>query len=169
MKILFALFISVVVSGCTSASHVAKLEPKPIEPIIVNGQVYAPLKTVRLRYPPWALSNGMSGFCTVEFTVAKDGTTKDHEIVECSNRTFKKESLNAARLFKYSPLRLDGTLVEVTGVKHTIKFESSWQSFQQEMQPQLTVYMSQFCNAEAKKTASKDQLKQCRLARQFFR
>jgi hypothetical protein len=169
MKILFALFISVVVSGCTSASHVAKKQPASIKPIMVNGQVYDPWNAVVVRYTPFALSEKMSGFCTVEFTVAKDGTTKAHEIVECSNSIFKKESLNAAALLKYSPLRLNGTLVEITGVKSTIKFESSWQSFQQEMRPQLTVYMSQFCNAEAKKKASKDQLKQCRLVRQFFR
>jgi TonB family protein len=168
MKTLLVLFISVVIAGCTSASHVVKMQPKPIKPIMVNGQVYGPLNTVRLRYPPWALSNKMSGFCTVEFTVAKDGTTKDHEIVECSNGVFKKASLNAAKLFKYSPLRLDGALVEVTGVKFTMKFESNFQHYQQELTPKLTAYISQFCSKEAKKTATKDQLKQCRLARQFL-
>jgi hypothetical protein len=169
MKILLALFISVVISGCTSASHVVKIQPKPIEPIIVNGQKYGPLNAAAVRFPPLLWGDNMSGFCTVEFTVAKDGTTKDHEIVECSNRALKKNSLHAAKLLKYSPLKLNGTLVEITGVKFTFKIVSSFESFKQEVRPQLAVYMSQYCNAEAKKTATKDQLKQCRLGRKLFR
>jgi len=86
---------------------------------------YLPIVKVAPIYPNRALSRGVEGFCVVQYTVTKQGTTKDPFVVEgqCTSSLFNSASINAALKFKYKPRVLDGVAVEVPGVQNKFTYE----------------------------------------------
>jgi protein TonB len=86
---------------------------------------YLPIVKVAPIYPNRALTRGIEGFCVVQYTVTRLGTTKDPLIVEsqCTSTLFHRASLNAALKFKYKPRILDGEAVEVPGVQNKFTYE----------------------------------------------
>lgn len=85
---------------------------------------YLPIVKVTPIYPRRALSRGIEGYVIVEFTVTKQGTTKDHRIVESKPPgVFDTAALQAASKFKYKPRVVDGEPIEVPGVQNKITFE----------------------------------------------
>lgn len=92
--------------------------------INVSDGEYLPIVKIAPTYPIEALNKGIEGHCTVQYTVTKQGTTKDVEVVEgeCP-RVFSRSSIAAAKKFKYKPKMEDGKAVEVPGVKNKFKFE----------------------------------------------
>ncbi len=85
---------------------------------------YLPIVKVAPIYPRRALSRGIEGHCVVEYTVTRLGTVKDVEVVdsECTSALFKDASVKAAAKFKYKPRVIDGTAVEVPGVRNRFTF-----------------------------------------------
>lgn len=86
---------------------------------------YLPIVKVAPIYPQRAASRGISGHCTVEYTVTRQGTVRDPVVVEndCTSSLFHRASLQAALKFKYKPRVIDGQAVEVSGVRNRFKFE----------------------------------------------
>jgi len=86
---------------------------------------YLPIVKVAPIYPNRALTRGVEGFCVVQYTVTRQGTTKDPIIVEdqCTSSLFHRASLNAALKFKYKPRIMDGEAVEVPGVQNKFTYE----------------------------------------------
>ena len=85
---------------------------------------YLPIVKVTPIYPRRALSRGIEGYVIVEFTVTKQGTTKDHRVVEAKPPgVFDRAALQAAAKFKYKPRVVDGEPIEVPGVQNKITFE----------------------------------------------
>lgn len=85
---------------------------------------YLPIVKVQPVYPRRALSRGIEGYVIVEFTVTKQGTTKDHVIVEASPKgIFDRAAIQAAKKFKYKPRVVDGEPIEVPGVQNKITFQ----------------------------------------------
>ena len=85
---------------------------------------YLPIVKVTPIYPRRALSRGIEGYVIVEFTVTRQGTTKDHRVVEAKPPgIFDRSALQAAAKFKYKPKIVDGQPIEVPGVQNIIKFE----------------------------------------------
>lgn len=86
---------------------------------------YLPIVKVAPIYPQRAASRGISGHCTVEYTVTRQGTVRDPVVVEndCTSSLFHRASLQAALKFKYKPRVIDGQAVEVPGVRNRFKFE----------------------------------------------
>ena len=85
---------------------------------------YLPIVKVQPIYPQRALSRGIEGYVIVEFTVTKQGTTKDIHVVEAKpTGIFDRAAMQAAAKFKYKPRVIDGQPIEVPGVKNIIKFE----------------------------------------------
>ena len=86
---------------------------------------YLPIVKVAPIYPNRALTRGIEGFCVVQYTVTRLGTTKDPLIVEdqCTSTLFHRASLNAALKFKYKPRIMDGEAVEVPGVQNKFTYE----------------------------------------------
>lgn len=86
---------------------------------------YLPIVKVAPIYPNRALTRGIEGFCVVQYTVTKQGTTKDPVVIEsqCSSSLFHRASVNAALKFKYKPRILDGEAVEVPGVQNKFTYE----------------------------------------------
>lgn len=84
---------------------------------------YLPIVKVQPIYPRRALSRGVEGYVIVEFTVTKQGTTKDVRVVESSSSMFDDAAVKAAQKFKYKPRVVDGEPIEVPGVQNKITFE----------------------------------------------
>ena len=86
---------------------------------------YLPIVKVAPIYPNRALTRGIEGYCVVQYTVTRQGTTKDPVVVEsqCTSSLFHRASLNAALKFKYKPRIMDGEAVEVPGVQNKFTYE----------------------------------------------
>lgn len=85
---------------------------------------YLPIVKVAPIYPRRAQSRGVEGYCTVEYTVTKSGTTRDIEAVDCSPPGyFERASVKAAEKFKYKPRVVDGDPIEVPGIQNRFTYE----------------------------------------------
>lgn len=82
-----------------------------------------PITKIAAQYPSRALSRGIQGYCTVEFTVTEIGTTENITIADCPEKVFERASKKAAAKFKYKPRVVDGTAVRVPGVQNRFIFE----------------------------------------------
>ena len=78
---------------------------------------------VAAKYPSRALSRGIEGYCTVEYTVTKTGETRDITVVDCPESVFASSSVKAAEKFKYKPRVVDGEPIEVPRVQNRFIFE----------------------------------------------
>jgi protein TonB len=86
---------------------------------------YLPIVKVAPIYPNRALTRGIEGFCVVQYTVTRQGTTRDPFVIEdqCTSSLFHRASVNAALKFKYKPRIMDGEAVEVPGVQNKFTYE----------------------------------------------
>ncbi|MDH3645837.1 MAG: energy transducer TonB [Gammaproteobacteria bacterium] len=86
---------------------------------------YLPIVKVSPIYPDRALSRGIEGFCIVQYTVTKEGRTRDPFVVEdqCTSSLFHRASLNASMKFKYKPRVVDGEPIEVPGVQNKFTYQ----------------------------------------------
>ncbi|MFT5139585.1 MAG: protein TonB [Lysobacterales bacterium] len=86
---------------------------------------YLPIVKVAPIYPQRALTRGIEGYCVVEYTVTRQGTTREPVVVEdqCTSSLFHRASLQAALKFKYKPRILDGEATEVRGVQNKFTYE----------------------------------------------
>ena len=85
---------------------------------------YLPIVKVAPIYPRRAQSRGVTGYCTVEYTVTKAGTTRDIVAVDCEpSGYFERASIKAAEKFKYKPRESDGEPIEVPGIQNRFTYE----------------------------------------------
>ena len=84
---------------------------------------YLPIVKPAAAYPKTALSRGLEGYCTVEYTVTTSGETRDVVVVDCPQKIFAKTSIKAAKKFKYKPKVIDGEPIEVPGVRNRFTFQ----------------------------------------------
>ena len=63
---------------------------------------YLPIVKVAPIYPNRALTRGIEGFCVVQYTVTRQGTTRDPIVIDsqCTSSLFHRASVNAALKFK---------------------------------------------------------------------
>ena len=91
--------------------------------LVVDGD-FLPVMKVSPVYPVAARTKGIEGYTIVEYTVTTKGTTRDIRVIDSDQGTiFNKVSINAAAKFKYKPRVIDGTAVEVRGVKNKFIFK----------------------------------------------
>ena len=85
---------------------------------------YLPIVKAAPIYPRRAQSRGVEGYCTVEYTVTKSGTTRDISPVDCSPPGyFERAAVKAAEKFKYKPRVVDGEPIEVPGIQNRFTYE----------------------------------------------
>lgn len=85
---------------------------------------YLPIVKVAPIYPRRAQSRGVTGYCTVKYTVTKTGQTRDIVAVDCSPPGyFEKASEKAAAKFKYKPRVVDGEPIEVPNIHNKFTYE----------------------------------------------
>ena len=83
---------------------------------------YLPIVKVAPVYPRRAQSRGVEGYCTVEYTVTKNGTTMNPQVVDCSSSLFERASIEAALKFKYKPRVINGEAIDVPGVRNRFTY-----------------------------------------------
>ncbi len=94
---------------------------------------YLPIVKVAPQYPRRAAQRGLEGFVTVEFTVTTSGGTRDVRVIEAITKDgepttiFNSAAVRAAEKFKYRPRVVDGSPVEVQGVRNRFVFEMAQQ------------------------------------------
>ena len=85
---------------------------------------YLPIVKVAPIYPRRAQTRGITGYCTVEYTVTKSGSIRDPIAVDCQpSGVFERASVKAAEKFKYKPRVVDGEPIEVAGVQNRFTYE----------------------------------------------
>ncbi|HCU89303.1 MAG TPA: hypothetical protein DGR97_05150 [Gammaproteobacteria bacterium] len=85
---------------------------------------YLPIVKVAPQYPRRALTRGIEGYVIIQYTVTKQGTTRDGIVVEAQpEKIFDKAALKSASRYKYKPRVINGRAVEVPGVRTKITFE----------------------------------------------
>jgi periplasmic protein TonB len=84
---------------------------------------YMPIVQVAPQYPRRAADRGLEGFVLLEFTVTREGTVRDPQVIESSSSIFDRAAIDAVLRFRYRPRVIDGEPVEVPGVRFRITFE----------------------------------------------
>ena len=74
-------------------------------------------KRVNAVYSEQLARKHASGWVELLFTVAPDGTTRNHIVTTATHKDFIKPSLEAVKAWQYEPLLVDGRAVEVYGVE----------------------------------------------------
>ena len=84
---------------------------------------FLPIVKVAPQYPRSALSRGVEGYCTVEYTVTKNGSVRNPVVVDANPEgIFDRASIQAALKFKYKPRVIDGEPVDVAGVRNKFTY-----------------------------------------------
>jgi TonB family protein len=107
---------------------VQQLQPPPAAGAAVDPAVLAAnLKRTRVvspDYPPNALQQRQSGSVTLEFTVDTKGDTRDVHVIEATPPgIFDQAAINAVKHWRYQPMLVNGSVVEVPGVRTRVRFE----------------------------------------------
>ncbi len=85
---------------------------------------YLPMVKVAPMYPRRAQTQGITGHCTVEYTVTQTGAVRDPVPVDCQPQgIFESASVAAASKFKYKPRVVNGEPVEVPGVRNRFTYQ----------------------------------------------
>lgn len=84
---------------------------------------YLPIVKVQPKYPNNASARGIQGYCVVEYTVTITGETENVVEADCPQKVFLRESIKAAKKFKYKPKVIDGEPIAVAGVRNRFIFE----------------------------------------------
>lgn len=89
---------------------------------------FLPIVKVAPKYPRNAAQKGIEGYCTVNYTVTAQGTTKDVKATVCTKKDgtpttmFNRASVKAAQKFKYKPRVIDGVAVEVPNMNNKFTY-----------------------------------------------
>jgi protein TonB len=81
-----------------------------------------PLVRITPDYPARALARDLEGEVVLEFTITAEGATKDIRVLESSDAIFEEPSIYALSRWRYSPPMIDGSAVEIVGVRTVITF-----------------------------------------------
>lgn len=79
---------------------------------------------VQPQYPAAAASRGIEGNVDVEFDVTETGATTNVRVLEAvPPRIFEKETINAVKRWKFTPVMRDGRPVAYSGMTHRVNFQ----------------------------------------------
>lgn len=99
---------------------------KSLEPIFLGVSPTSERLRLKKRvvpeYPRSMSRQGLSGWVDVFYTVAKDGTTRDHVVYYSSHKNFTKAALKSLRANIYEPETINGEPVAVNGLKMRYTF-----------------------------------------------
>jgi len=91
------------------------------------ASLIASLKRLRATtpdYPQNALAQQISGSVTLEYTVDTRGEPRDLHVVEATPPgVFDQAATNAVKRWRYAPMVVNGTAVDVPGVRTRVRFE----------------------------------------------
>ena len=73
-------------------------------------------------YPKRELNRGRSGAVIVQYTITKEGTVNNVEILSSTSSAFSVAAKQAVKKFRYEPAKLDGNPIDREGIKHKFTF-----------------------------------------------
>ncbi len=83
-----------------------------------------PIVRIEPKYPVKAAREGKEGWVKMRFTIAKDGSTKDIEVIDAQPpRLFDSEAKRALSKWKYSPKMEGGKPLEQPGIVVQLDFK----------------------------------------------
>lgn len=85
-----------------------------------------PYKVIRRKvpeYPRNMVRRGKTGWVDVMYTIAEDGSTRDHTVLYSNEKGFDDAAIEAARWSLYEPRTVDGEPVATPGVRIRIIFQ----------------------------------------------
>lgn len=97
-----------------------------------HSEAFSPLRKVAPEYPASALRRGETGWVDVSFTIAEDGSTREHVILYSSYAGLGDAALKAVRQWRYNPRRVDGKAVPTTGIRNRLVFQIAGTSFRED-------------------------------------
>jgi TonB family protein len=101
--------------------------PKSRGASVDPASLVASLKRVRATtpdYPQNAMAQRIGGSVTLEYTVDTRGEPRDIHVVEATPPgVFDQAAINAVKHWRYAPMIVDGTAVDVPGVRTRVRFE----------------------------------------------
>ncbi|HEY6825097.1 MAG TPA: energy transducer TonB, partial [Steroidobacteraceae bacterium] len=82
------------------------------------------LRSTPPEYPQAAISQHITGSVTLEYTVDSHGEPRDIHVVEATPPgVFDQAAANAVKRWRYAPVVVDGTAVDVPAVRTRVRFE----------------------------------------------
>ena len=100
---------------------------KPRGAVVDPAALIAALKRLRATtpdYPQAAITQQISGSVTLEYTVDTRGEPRDIHVVEATPPgVFDQAATNAVKRWRYAPTVVNGTAVDVPGVRTRVRFE----------------------------------------------
>jgi TonB family protein len=112
----------------TVATEIAKARtaispPKPQAPVVLPESALQRTYFVKPKYPPRALERGVGGWVDIEFTVARDGSTRDAAVRASEPAgVFERAALDSVARWRYEPRVVNGALVDQRVSAH-VRFE----------------------------------------------
>ena len=108
-------------------SEIGPPKKETVKPFVQNGGFadgnLLPIVKVRPVYPSRAAARGIEGYVLLQFTVSRTGTVRDPLVVNASPPgVFDRAAKEAALKFRYKPRVVNGTPVEVSGVRNHFTF-----------------------------------------------
>ena len=99
--------------------------PKPAAPVVLPENAMRRTFFVAPQYPPRALERGTTGWVDIEFTVARDGSTRDATIRASEPMgVFDRAALDSVARWRYEPRVVNGVVVDQR-VAARLRFELS--------------------------------------------
>ncbi len=83
---------------------------------------YLPIVKIAPVYPRAAQRRCLEGHVIVAFTVTKNGSVKNPQVVSSTSTLFESSAKKAALKFKYKPRIVDGKPIESSGVQNKIVY-----------------------------------------------
>lgn len=97
--------------------------PKPPAPVVLPENALQRTYFVKPEYPPRALERGVAGWVDIEFTVARDGSTRDATVRAAEPMgVFDRAALDSVARWRYEPRVVDGVVVDQR-VAARVRFE----------------------------------------------
>jgi protein TonB len=95
------------------SQRVARATPAPAEPAVLPENALRRTAFMAPTYPARARERGTEGWVDLEFTVGKDGTTRDAVVRAAEPAgTFDRAALDAVKRWRYEPRVVGGNVVE---------------------------------------------------------
>ena len=92
---------------------------------VILETVPEPIYTATPVFPRHAT---MPGWVDVEFVIAQDGRVIDPVVIASKPKgIFDRAALSAIRQWRYTPIEVDGEIVEASGIKHQFEFDPTTQ------------------------------------------
>lgn len=134
---LLGLLLSAGTLGILGTTQLVSAQPQP-DPTSRNiDEEILPLNSVQPMYPTGAADESIEGWVHIRFTVAADGSVPEDSIsvIEAEPaEIFNRNSIAAARQFRFSPRIVDGEPVDVPNVEYVFRFYMTEESEREAME-----------------------------------